>query len=113
MIHREIQQYQTVRGKVPFREWLLGLRDVQARARIRARLDRLALGNLGDTKSLGGGIFELRFHFGPGWRVYFGEDRKVLVILLCGGDKGSQAGDIERARKYWKDYLGRTYESKP
>ncbi len=61
-----ILQYQRRDGKIPFKEWLLGLKDLQTRARIRTRLDRLRLGNFGDSKSVGGGIFELRFHFGPG-----------------------------------------------
>ena len=86
-----------VRRTVAFIEWLTGLRDLHARARIAKRIDRIAQGNLGDAKSVGGGVSELRFAFGPGYRVYFTVRGKVVVILLCGGDKGSQARDIERA----------------
>jgi putative addiction module killer protein len=70
---------------------------VQARARIAKRIDRIADGNFGDAKSVVGGISELRFTFGPGYRVYYTMRGSVVVILLCGGDKGSQSRDIERA----------------
>lgn len=86
-----------VRRTAEFLAWLMGLRDVQARARIAKRIDRLAQGNFGDAKSVGGGVSELRFDFGPGYRVYYTMRGKVVVILLCGGDKGSQQRDIERA----------------
>ena len=104
---RKILQYQALDGSVPFRIWLLSLKDVTTRARIRARLDRLLLGNFGDCKAVGGGVFELRFHFGPGYRVYFGVDQRTLVILLTGGDKSRQSQDINCAVEYWKDYLRR------
>ena len=104
---KQVLQYETIGHQFPFREWLLSLKDVQARAGIRARLDRLVLGNLGDCKPLGGGIFELRFHFGPGYRVYFGQDTQAIIILLYGGEKKKQRKDINVARKYWKDYLRR------
>lgn len=87
-----------VRRTAEFIDWLVRLKDVQARARIAKRIDRIAAGNLGDAKSVGGGVSELRFAFGPGYRVYFTRRGKVVVILLCGGDKASQAQDIERAR---------------
>jgi len=103
----EIREYLTADGGNPFREWLLGLRDAQTRARIRIRLNRVRLGNLGDARSVGAGIYELRIHFGPGYRIYFGRSGKAIVILLCGGDKGSQKQDIERAQAYWADYLKR------
>jgi putative addiction module killer protein len=80
-----------------FIDWLSGLRDVQARARIAKRIDRLVQGNFGDAKSVGNGVSELRFSFGPGYRVYYTIRGQVVVILLCGGDKGSQTQDIERA----------------
>lgn len=78
-------------------DWLTGLKDVHARARIAKRLDRLGLGIPGDAKSVGQGVSELRFSFGPGYRVYFTVRGEVIVILLCGGDKGSQRRDIARA----------------
>ena len=86
-----------VRRTAEFLGWLIGLRDVQARARIAKRLDRLAQGNFGDARSVGNGVSELRFDFGPGYRVYYTMRGQVVVILLCGGDKGSQQQDIERA----------------
>ncbi len=70
---------------------------MQARARIAKRIDRLAQGNFGDAKSIGNGVSELRFDFGPGYRVYYMMRGQVVVILLCGGDKSSQQRDIERA----------------
>jgi putative addiction module killer protein len=69
-------------------------------------LARLRLGNFGDARRVGD-IFELRVQFGPGYRIYYGRDGDRIVILLCGGDKGSQARDIERAQGYWREYLGR------
>ena len=92
-----------VRRTVAFIEWLTGLRDLQARARIAKRIDRIAQGNFGDAKSVGGGVSELRFAFGPGYRVYYTLRDNVVVILLCGGDKGSQARDIERATAMAKE----------
>ena len=92
-----------VRRTVAFIEWLTGLRDLQARARIAKRIDRIAQGNLGDAKSVGGGVSELRFAFGPGYRVYYTLRDNVVVILLCGGDKDSQSRDIERATAMAKE----------
>ena len=90
--------------KQPFWNWLRGLRDVQARARIRTRIDRLALGNFGDCRALEGGVFELKIDWGPGYRVYFGKVGKTLLVLLCGGVKKTQQEDIEMARTFLKEY---------
>ncbi|MFN3818887.1 type II toxin-antitoxin system RelE/ParE family toxin [Blastomonas sp.] len=87
-----------VRRTAQFIDWLVNLRDVAARARIAKRIDRVATGNFGDTKSVGDGVSELRFTFGPGYRVYYTRQGDVVVILLCGGDKGSQGRDIEQAK---------------
>lgn len=92
-----------VRRTTEFIDWLTKLGDVQARARIAKRIDRLAQGNFGDAKSLGGGVSELRFAFGPGYRVYYAMRGRLVVILLCGGDKGSQQRDIERATTLAKE----------
>lgn len=92
-----------VRRTGVFIHWLTGLNDVQGRARIAKRLDRLADGQFGDAKSVGDGVSELRFDFGPGYRVYFTVRDRVVVILLCGGDKGSQWRDIKRAVAMAKD----------
>jgi len=80
-----------------FDKWISNLRDERAQARIADRIDRLALGNAGDVKPAGSGVSELRIDYGPGYRVYFVQRRAALVILLCGGDKRTQARDIKRA----------------
>lgn len=103
----EIREYVTTDGRNPFRDWLEALRDREARARIQARLNRVRLGNFGDSKSVGGGVFELRVPHGPGYRVYFGRHDNTVVILLYGGDKKRQSADIERAMAYWSDYKAR------
>jgi putative addiction module killer protein len=86
-----------------FRDWLNSLRDRKARLRIDDRLKRVASGNAGDTKAVGDGVHELRVHFGPGYRVYYIWRDGVLIILLNGGDKGSQARDIAKAKKIAKE----------
>jgi putative addiction module killer protein len=105
--HYELREYLTANGRSPFQEWLTGLRDRQARARIRARLDRLQLGHAGDCHPVGHGVYELRFFHGPGYRVYLAFDAGVVVLLLCGDDQSSQSRDIERAKRYWQDYRSR------
>jgi putative addiction module killer protein len=80
-----------------FVQWLDDLRDLQARARIQARIERLAAGNPGDVEPVGEGVSELRIHYGPGYRVYFKKRGKELIILLAGGDKRTQTKDIETA----------------
>jgi putative addiction module killer protein len=82
-----------------FAAWFRGLRDRQAKARIQVRLDRLSLGNPGDATSVGGGVSELRIDWGPGYRVYFVRRGEAMVVLLAGGDKRTQARDIETALK--------------
>ncbi len=82
-----------------FRKWRLRLRDERARAMIASRLDRLAFGNAGDVRPVGAGISELRIDYGPGYRIYFLKRGSTLVILLCGGDKSTQAGDIKTAKR--------------
>ena len=103
-----LREYVTPEGKNPFQEWLTGLRDVNARARVRVRLNRMRLGNFGDAKPVGGGIAELRVPYGPGYRVYFGRIDNTIVLLLCGGDKSSQKRDITTAKDYWLDYQRRS-----
>ena len=87
-----------VRQTNAFARWLDGLRDTRAKARILVRLEACRLGNLGDTKAVGGGIRELRVHVGAGYRVYFIQRRNLVLLLLCGGSKSSQARDIKRAQ---------------
>ncbi|KAF0135957.1 MAG: hypothetical protein FD139_2544 [Methylocystaceae bacterium] len=79
-----------IRKTRAFEDWLMGLKDQRGKAKIVARIDRLALGNPGDVSPVGEGVSELRIHFGPGYRVYFVRRGKALVVLLCGGDKSSQ-----------------------
>lgn len=102
-----LQEYVTEDGKNPFRNWLEKLRDVEARARIRVRLNRVRLGNFGDTKSVGDGVWELRIPYGPGYRVYFARVGSAIVMLMCGGDKSTQSHDIKKAKTYWIDYQRR------
>ena len=101
---REIRVYQTSSGREPFNEWLGSIRDVETQARIRARLARLEDGNLGDCQSVGEGVFELRIHFGAGYRIYFGQIGNRIILLLSGGNKSSQRRDIERSKTYWLEY---------
>ena len=103
----EIREYASRDGKAIFTEWWRKLRDRQARDRIHIQIDRLALGNTSDSKSLGNGIHELRIHYGPGYRVYYGKTGKGIILLLCGGNKASQQQDIKRAKYYWQDYRRR------
>ena len=90
-------------AKEPFFEWIHRL-DRMDRARILSRLDRVEQGNLGDFKSLGEGLFELRFSFGSGYRIYFGMENCTLIILLTGGSKSQQKKDIKQAHQYWDEY---------
>ena len=101
---RELQFHRTQNGREPFTEWLESIRDRKTQTRIRGRLDRLEKGNFGDCESVGSGVFELRLHFGQGYRIYFGEVANTIVLLLCGGDKSSQTQDIENAKTYWQEY---------
>lgn len=87
-----------------FRLWRLRLRDDRARALIASRLDRLAYGHVGDVRSIGDGVSELRIHHGPGYRVYFARRGSAVIVLLCGGDKGSQASDIRRAKQLLSEW---------
>ena len=101
---QEIRVYQTPNGREPFNEWLNSIRDTNTQDRIQARLARLEDGNFGDCRSVGVGVFELRIHFGAGYRIYFGQVGNTIVLLPCGGDKSSQTRDIELAKTYWLEY---------
>jgi putative addiction module killer protein len=104
----EIRRYVTRAGQDVFGDWLARLADNQARARILARIDRLSVGNFGDSKHLRSGVSELRIDWGPGYRVYFAMIGKSCVLLLCGGDKRKQSSDVQRAMEYLRDYKERT-----
>jgi putative addiction module killer protein len=88
-----------VRKTEEFDDWLRALKDYKAVAKIAARVERLALGNPGDVKPVGEGISEMRIPYGPGYRVYYRQTGKEVVLLLCGGDKATQDKDIKRARE--------------
>ena len=107
MPYFSVREYLAADGHSPFTKWLQGLRDFKARARIRTRLDRASLGNLGDYALVGDGVFELRFFFGPGYRVYYGLEGDTRVVLLVGGTKDTQQRDIRISKVYWKDYRKR------
>jgi putative addiction module killer protein len=108
MIAMEIRRYLTEAGRDVFGEWMAGLKDARTRAKIVARIDRLAVGNFGGCKALGGGLLELKIDWGPGYRVYYALIGKECVLLLAGGDKRRQSSGIDRARKYLEDYRERT-----
>lgn len=103
-----LSYYLTEAGGKPFKEWLDSLKDIVARQKIRIRLDRVRLGNLGRNRSVGEGVYELKIHYGPGYRVYYGLEKKTVVLLLLGGDKSSQKNDIAKAKLYWQDHKRRS-----
>lgn len=93
-----------------FDDWLRHLKDRQARARILARLDRVAVGNVGDVKSVGSGVSEMRIDCGPGYRIYFCNRGTTIVVLLCGGDKSTQKNDIKKAIRLADEWEKNTNE---
>lgn len=101
---RKVVIYETANGRSPYQDWFDGL-DKKVQAIVDSRLTRLRQGNLGTYRSVGSGVKELKINFGPGFRIYFGEDGGEIVVLLCAGDKGSQDRDIKKAQEYWTDYL--------
>lgn len=102
----EIVLYVTEHGKAPFSDWFDAL-DTAAALKVRTALARMEAGNLGDMKSVGQGVSERRIPFGPGYRVYFGQDGGKLIVLLCGGTKTRQSKAIAQAKAYWDDYKAR------
>jgi len=102
----EIREFLDVDGRSPFAQWFDGL-DATAAARVTVAVTRLGLGNRSNVKQVGGGVHECRIDFGPGYRVYFGNDGDAIVILLAGGTKKRQQQDIETARERWADYKAR------
>lgn len=97
---KEIRQFVTKEGVVPFVKWLESLKDQRAIEKIEVRIARLRAGNLGDCKSLGKGVYELRIDYGAGYRIYFGQTG-AKIILLMGGTKNTQNHDIRTAQNYW------------
>lgn len=108
-MENELIFYESKAGRIPFRKWLDRVRDLRAQAKIQTRLNRLIKGNYGDCSLLRNGVSELRIDYGPGYRIYFGEQKhQFVIVLLLGGTKKTQSKDIELAIQYWEDYK-RTY----
>ena len=107
---RDVRNYVTPDGREPYEEWVNSYRNRKTRAIIRERINRLHLGNFGDYKRLTTDLYELRIHYGPGYRVYLGVVDRVIVILLCGGSKKTQRRDIQKAKEYWDELRRRTDE---
>ena len=102
-----VLEYQAPSGRRPFSEWVESLRDRKVAAVIWSRIDRVALGQLGNHRNVGDRVWELKIPMGPGYRIYYIFDGKQLIILLCGGDKSSQWKDIQKAKKLADDYWRR------
>lgn len=103
----EIGRYRREDGVEPYTEWFRKLRDTAAKVSIASRLRRIEAGNFGDCKPVGEGVSELRIHIGPGYRIYYGQHGSMMVILLCGGEKGSQARDVVKAKTLWAEWRQR------
>jgi putative addiction module killer protein len=99
-----VLKFQAINGRIPFDTWIHQLRDQTARGRVIAAVRKVQMGNFGDHRSLRGGLFELRIDWGPGYRVYYGMDGPMIVVLLGGGTKRGQSRDIERARALWRQW---------
>ena len=99
----QILEFISDNGRSPFADWFSSL-DAMAAAKVTTGLLRLEQGNVSNVKALGGGLAELRIHWGPGLRIYFGQQAATIVILLCGGTKRRQAQDIEVARTRWAEF---------
>lgn len=104
VIEKRLRVYLEPDGRAPFAEWIRSLHDRVIRQKIQARLARVRLGNLGTVRPVGEGVTEFIIAYGPGYRLYFGQDGEKIIILLVGGDKKSQQRDIKRAKEYWHDY---------
>jgi putative addiction module killer protein len=102
-----LEIYKKENGQEPFTEWIESVKDSVLKARIKSRIRRVEIGNYGNCKAIGSGLFELKLDFGPGYRVYFGKKNNVIVLLLCGGDKKSQKRDIKVAIEYWGEQNNR------
>lgn len=103
-MNKEVRYYQTRLGRKPFIEAIEALKDKSLRAQINNRLARITVGNYGDFKSVGDGVLELRIHYGAGYRIYFSEIDKTIVLLLMGGPKRTQSKDIKKAKSYFVEF---------
>ncbi len=104
-----INEYIDEKGNSPYADWLDGLRDTRAKAKIMIRVDRMELGLFGDVEAIGEGLSELRIHYGSGYRIYYGKEGGQIYLLLCGGNKSSQKKDIKLAKGYWQDHKRRNH----
>lgn len=103
LVEIELRRYRTPDGKIPVSEWLNDLDD-KTSGRILAYIDRMKMGNFGNSRLVGKRVWELKINFGSGYRVYYLRDGQTVVVLLCGGDKSSQSADIGRAHRYAANY---------
>jgi putative addiction module killer protein len=104
---RTLRIYRAADESEPFSDWLESMPDEKTIAIIKKRLVRVALGNLGIYRFVGGGVFELKIDYGPGYRIYFVQIGEVILLILCGGDKSTQSKDIEQAKQFWDDFKNR------
>lgn len=104
-LNKKVVFFETANGKKPFHEWFNSLKDRKTRERIGTRLLRLEAGNLGDHRSVGEGIHEMRLHFGPGYRIYFAEHGNCIIVVLAGGTKKTQQDDIKKAQRYFSEFI--------
>lgn len=102
-----VENFVTEEGECPFNDWHESLRDRKIMAKIDIIITNFRSGNYGDSEPVGSGVHERRIHYGPGYRLYFANGGKSLLILLCGGTKKNQSKDIKTAKKYWEDYKSR------
>jgi len=107
VVRRQIEYYEDNKGGYPAHEWLESLRDKSTRVIIKGRIRRLEEGNFGYIRHLGDGVIELKIDYGPGYRVYLGLEKNVLVVILVIGDKSTQTKDIKLAKARWKDHQER------
>ena len=101
---KEIRFFNLPNGKCPFIEWVENLKNRKVAAIVKTRLERVMLGNYGDHRAVGDELYELKIHESPGYRIYFVELSKNIVLILLGGNKSSQKRDIQKAKKYWLEF---------
>ncbi|MBA2653739.1 MAG: type II toxin-antitoxin system RelE/ParE family toxin [Gammaproteobacteria bacterium] len=111
-MQKELRLFRTKNGKEPFAKWLASVKDTVTKAHIKNRLNRLMLGHNRDIKSVGDGVFELRIHYGAGYRIYIAEQDKSIILLLIGGSKRTQERDIIKAKKFWQEFQENLNEQK-
>jgi putative addiction module killer protein len=104
----QIEHYVTTEGKDIFSDWFAQLRDKATKVVIERRLLRIETGNLGQVRALQKGVWEIKIDFGAGYRIYYAQSGRTVILLLCAGDKGTQDADIARAITHWEDYQQRT-----